>query len=523
MNWSFAEDVVRETKTGKVRGDRIVVLNVSVDVYKGIPYAEAPVGHLRFKPPQPRIPWNGVYDARKPGNSCSQYRSRGIPKEPFDYTEDCLRLNVWTPTTAENVPVLVWIHGGGFTYGSSSSKYYNGMYLAAKTGYVVASMNYRLGIFGFLNANSPDAPGNMGLLDQHLALIWIQENIAAFGGDASMVTIFGESAGSMSVHCHVLSPMSKGLFRRAIMMSGFMNTIDFSDSVHESTEKGNKVAEIVGCAKGENDLNTNPESVLQCLREKPAEELALASGEVVAPKVFSFFPSFHDTFLPKVPLQAIDRGFFSEVDVLAGVTSDEGALVYVYPPKDELIKETLDKRRQESIKLSLYDEVASWTKAEIPEMKDYYERKAQPGDLEALRRMYVDYLSDRVFNCPLKLFAEKHTARGNSVYMYIFGHKSSKSWLPKWMGVPHWLEVPYFLGAPLGSDADLTHEDPAVSQAVIEMIASFALKGVPELPNKTSWPKYSKDHPVWLYLAHNNYTTVEEYRKTECELWRKFI
>ncbi|CAN7951289.1 unnamed protein product, partial [Ixodes pacificus] len=251
-----ATNVVRETKLGKVRGNLVRVDSTDVEEYRGIPFAEPPVGDLRFKEPVPKTPWQGTWNATNGKTTCHQVLHPNIFNNPAVLTEDCLHLNVWAPANAATSPVLVWIHGGGFAYGSASLDGYSSRLLAALTGVVVLAMNYRMGILGFLNANSPDAPGNQGLLDQHLALKWVQANIEVFGGDPARVTIVGNSAGSMSVHAHILSPLSKGLFKGAVMLSGSHNNLDFIDSTHGSVVKGDKVAKLLGCSRHDKDLIT---------------------------------------------------------------------------------------------------------------------------------------------------------------------------------------------------------------------------------------------------------------------------
>ncbi|HEY8508142.1 MAG TPA: carboxylesterase family protein, partial [Steroidobacteraceae bacterium] len=215
-------------RTGVLRG--AIEPGTAVASYKGIPYALPPVGKLRWRPPVPAPAWEGVRDARKFGNACLQ-----PPQNPAGlYTggmaplnEDCLTLNVWTPTDARELPVLVWIHGGALVGGSSSEPLYDGTRLAEK-GIVFVSINYRVGLLGFLahpalSAESPDRlSGNYGLLDQIEALRWVQENIAAFGGDPERVTIAGESAGGLSVIALLASPLARGLFSAAIVQSGYM-------------------------------------------------------------------------------------------------------------------------------------------------------------------------------------------------------------------------------------------------------------------------------------------------------------
>ncbi|XP_029834168.3 acetylcholinesterase isoform X1 [Ixodes scapularis] len=518
-----SDHVERQTKLGKLRGNRLKILGNVIEEYVGIPYAEPPIGHLRFKEPVPRSPWKGTYDATTGGSACPQKPLFKNTKKPLIYTEDCLHLNVWMPQNAQKSNVLVWIHGGGFFCGSASYDIYTGSVLAAKTGFVVVSMNYRLGMLGFLNAYSPDAPGNQGLLDQNLALKWVRDNIKAFGGDPSMVTIFGESAGSMSVHSQVLSPMSKGLFKRAVMMSGSMYTIDFFDSAHESITKGNKVAQLVGCAKVNRDLASHPDEVLQCLRSKKADELALATPELSDAVELTFLPTYHDSFFPKDPTFAVDRGFFQDVEILTGVTTDEGASTILFSPTTELLKESLENLTQDKFDHAIRKSVLSLLKSDDTSLLSEYMGRVPPGDKEGLRRAYIDYLSDRVFNCPGQFLAEKHSARGSPVYFYVYAHKSKKYGLPSWMGAPHHTEVAFFLALPLDSDAGYSDEDRLMSEAMVTMLTSFARRGVPKLPGVNTWPRYTKDAPVSMFLAANNFTEVCGYRNDVCEPWKLFF
>ena len=215
-------------RTGVLRGTTAASSRVAA--YKGIPYAKPPVGDLRWRPPVPAPAWDGVRDAREFGHACLQ-----PPQQPTglysggmaSLSEDCLTLNVWTPTDARGLPVMVWIHGGALVGGSSSEPLYDGVQLS-QHGIVVVSINYRLGLLGYLahpalSAESPQhLSGNYGLLDQIEALRWVRDNIAVFGGDPKQVTIAGESAGGLSVIALLASPSARGLFNRAIVQSGYM-------------------------------------------------------------------------------------------------------------------------------------------------------------------------------------------------------------------------------------------------------------------------------------------------------------
>ncbi|CAN8032967.1 unnamed protein product [Ixodes persulcatus] len=518
-----ATNVVRETKLGKVRGNLVRVDSTDVEEYIGIPFAEPPVGNLRFKEPVPKTPWKGTWNATNGETICHQVLHPNICNNPAVLTEDCLHLNVWAPANAAKSAVLVYIHGGGFAYGSATLHGNNGLQLAASTGVVVASMNYRLGILGFLNANSPDAPGNQGLLDQHLALKWIQENIDVFGGDPARVTIIGSSAGSMSVHAHILSPLSKGLFKRAVMLSGSHNNLDFIDSTHGSVVKGDNVAKLLGCSRHDKDLITHPDDVLRCLRSKTAEELALATSEIFDSKEFTFFPTFNDRFLPKVPTAALERGFFQNIDVIVGVTSDECASVIIIPTGSVILRESFHDIEYERLERALKDVVLTWAHSDLPELMKHYLVNVSAGEKQELTKAYLDYLSDRIFNCPAQFFSEKHAARKNAVYSFVFAHRSRKDGYPSWMGAPHHTTGPYLFLKPFREDNEFTEEDKTMSYNFARLITSFSENGTPVLPDGTPWPKFIKETPISIVIGSNTFTPAQGYRKEHCEAWREVL
>ncbi|XP_070551779.1 carboxylesterase 4A-like [Ptychodera flava] len=268
-----ALDPTVEIKSGKLVGKSVDFSHKDVDVtrtlhvFKGIPYAEPPVGDLRFRPPQSKAPWEGVHDATEFGPICIQ------PPDQFvdiggAQSEDCLFLNIYAPKTAGDLlPVMVWIHGGAFYVGAGSEHFYDGTALAAIGDVIIVTFNYRIGAFGFFVTGDEHATGNYGFLDQIEALKWVQENIAAFGGDASRVTVFGESAGSMSAEFLMLSPLADGLFHRAIMQSGTstMATYTGTDAALHN-RIAHALGEVLGCEKG------NSEELMKCLRTVPAEK-----------------------------------------------------------------------------------------------------------------------------------------------------------------------------------------------------------------------------------------------------------
>lgn len=432
-------------------------------------------------------------------------------------SEDCLYLNVWTAVARwadETAPLLVWIHGGGFTSGSASYDNYSAAVLAVRSGCVVASINYRLGILGFLNADTPEAPGNVGLMDQRLALLWLRRNARAFGADPAAITVFGHSAGGMSVHSHMLSPLGRGLFRRAVMMSGNMAARDFFESVQESVAKGDAVAALVGCAHAQTTLASRPDDVLACLRTKPSGELVRAAARAVSPKVFPFLPTFHTDYLPRMPVAAIAKGFVAHVDVLVGVTANEGSTAFAIRMRADLQAERLTSVPEAALRASLHDVVRAWTKREKPAMLDIYERQA--ADKESLREKYVAYLSDRLFVCPTHFVAEHHSARNNTVYFYVFSYRSRRE-PPSWIGVGHSMELPYFFGRPLVNRDGFAEQGADISEAVMKMLSTFAKTGEPKLPSGSSWPRYTRGSPTTVHLGGS--WAMDGFRHAECEPW----
>ncbi|XP_046404430.1 esterase FE4-like [Ischnura elegans] len=323
-------------KQGSLRGTAKTTLNGKpYSSFLGIPYAKPPVGPLRFTAPQPAESWSGVRDATVEGSACS---SKHMVFRNFIGTEDCLFLNVYTPKLfaekeqfTDAKAVMVWIHGGGFAMGSSELAMYGPNFLLDGD-VVLVTINYRLGPLGFLSTGDGVCPGNWGLKDQAFALKWVQQNIHAFGGDPSRVTIFGESAGGASVHYHVLSPMSKGLFHRAIAQSGAA----LNPWAYRAKENARSLAFTLGKSLG--FTGSTSEELVKFLQGIDVKELVLASEKVcpqmekLAGITFAFVPTTEDdgpnAFLPGVPAELNASGKFNkDITFITGVTTDEGFVV----------------------------------------------------------------------------------------------------------------------------------------------------------------------------------------------------
>ena len=317
--WSASSaQVVVQALNGKLQG----TVENEVASFKGVPFAQPPVGDLRLKPPQPAKSWRGIRkaDAFSPG--CMQHKdiSRGPWVEQYmlqgPTSEDCLYLNVWTPAdfTRRRLPVYVWFHGGGYTEGAGSVDVYDGTNLA-RHALIVVTVNYRLGALGFLalpqlSAESPNhVSGNYGFLDGIAALEWVKNNIAAFGGDPAKVTIGGQSAGSGMVHNMCVSPLAKGLFRAAVAESGTSLTSRMKDLADAETD-------------GMDFMKSKNVSSLEELRKLPAEEFIPAPG---APRVLRFSPILDGWSIPGIPLDVIEAGKANDVPLLTGMQADEGS------------------------------------------------------------------------------------------------------------------------------------------------------------------------------------------------------
>ena len=261
-------------------------------------------------------------------NSCpqqllySEYFDEWNTKAPL--SEDCLFLNIWVPKTIRslgNASVLIWIHGGGYFTGASTLQQYDGAHLAAKNNVIVASMNYRVGALGFLHLDSDEAPGNMGLFDQHLAIKWIKENIESFGGDPQSLTLFGESAGGGSTSFHLISPTSKNLTKRFIMQSGTANAPWSFKTSQEAQKLALELASALDCAK--NDTK----EVIKCLRAVPFGNIAVEQDKLIKLGMdFPFAPTVDGVFLPKSPEELLQDGGFEGVEAILGTTKDEGTV-----------------------------------------------------------------------------------------------------------------------------------------------------------------------------------------------------
>ncbi|CAH1788502.1 unnamed protein product, partial [Owenia fusiformis] len=300
------DPVVRITDTASVRGIISYVPDNPRPAYNflGIPYAAPPIGDNRFRVTQPFQMWTGERDATEYGSSCPQLNS-------FDYDEDCLFLNIWTPTLdpTANKAVMLYIHGGSMRSGSGMR---NGTGFAVLQDVIKVAINYRLGVLGFWTTGDAQAPGNYGFLDQQFAIQWVRQHIAAFGGDPNRITIYGASAGGVSVSAQVLSPMNAGLVTRAISQSGVAIAANRVNPYFIETPKSDLIALSVGC------VDTDPGLVVACMRLLDMETI-LRHEAGVWPE-----PVIDGTFMPDYPINLYNQGRFNKIPYILGFNRDEG-------------------------------------------------------------------------------------------------------------------------------------------------------------------------------------------------------
>ena len=475
-----------ETADGRVEG---VVDTSGVEIYRGIPYAAPPVGSRRWRPPQPVEEWDGVRPADRFGPRCMQPRPYGdMIFRSEGMSEDCLYLNVWTPGASRDGqrPVLVYFYGGGFQAGDGSEPRYDGASMA-REGIVVVTLNYRLGVFGFLahpalsGESDRGASGNYGLLDQQRALEWVQENIRAFGGDPQQVTIAGESAGSMSVSAHMAAPGSDGLFARAIGESGAVLGTDPLPSREEAEQSGVRFAGQVGADS------------LRALRALSASRLLELAAKPDAPR---FGPAVDGHFLPRPPAEVYTAGEQADVPLLVGWNSKEStyrALTGDRPPTPEVYAQAVRDRFGDRAGrvLELY-----------------------PADTwQDVIRAGTDLASDRFIGVGTWKWSETHRRTGAPVYRYFYTHPrppmtpGAGNDVPGLAGAPgnprhvqpprgavHSAEIEYALGNLDTNDIYAwTPADRAVSRLLKGYFARFITSGDPNGPDAPEWPAAGTD------------------------------
>ena len=492
--------VVVETALGRIAGFR---LTNGIHHFAGIPYAKAPVGALRFRPPLAVEPWTEIHPEFPPdsplreaffafghGPSCPQPDDQ----VPGGIGEDCLRLTIWTPGLDDaRRPVLFWIHGGGWIYEDANYADYDGEALAARGDVVVVSVDYRLGAFGFLHleeiAGSEYATsGTVGLQDQIAGLEWVRDHIANFGGDPDSVTIVGESAGGMSVTSLLAMPRARGLFHRAVAMSGAASTLRTAEYAADVTRR------FMGHA-GVEDV-----AGLQAL---PVEAMIAATRAVENEEYFGdllFSPVIDGVSLPEPPLHAIAAGRGADVPLLHGTTRDEARLWAYYEPLFWFVTPEFG-----------LNDVVPWLGETLAERLaaildgfGYVPGAPRPGVIT------LDIATDVFFRIPHIRLSEARVGSSSATFMYLFTYPTPKD--NGMLGAFHGIDVYFFFrsfGASfaqrlIGDDVPLS-----LSDATMDALLGFVRSGDPSHPGLPAWPAYELERRATMLLDETS-TVVDD-------------
>lgn len=445
------------TKYGVLKG--IAGKNPSTTVFKGVPYAKPPVGDLRFAPPQPPVPWDGEL-------LCDRYSPSAIQRKPFEdedvkeISEDCLYLNIWTPANSinEKLPVMFWVHGGGFTTGCGTSPEFDGEALN-KRGVILVTFNYRLGALGYLAlselAERDGTTGNNGLLDQIAALRWVHSNIRAFGGDPDNITVFGFSAGGMSTRMLMCSPLSRDIMKRVIVQSG--SGITDSDYYRPLKEK----LEI--CERGMKKLGWTLKDIMANDASEVCDKLQdVTIGDLEFWEKSVFQPNIDGFSLLETPGVTIWKGDAADIPVISGsVTGDNGWIKIVRK----------DVKDQSMIPAFVYSRGVAWAQRQVD------------------------------------------TGR-RPIYTYHFERAQPQNrWASDTNRTPHGSEITYIMGT-LNLNKDFTEYDYELSELLTDYWSNFARTGDPNGENLPEWPPYTKEARVSLHITDEGYQ-VEQLMKTE--------
>ena len=497
---------VAETIAGTVRGKRRS--KGRIDLFVGIPYAAPPVDDLRWRAPQPVQPWDGVRTCVKPGPMAYQRkqeidaffaglvegvglsttRQRALKAllkaMPTKESEDCLTLNVRSPVGATDLPVMVWIHGGDHTDGSGGEPLYHSSDALPSRGCVLVTINYRLGMFGFmahpeLSAESPQGvSGNYGLLDQIAALEWVRDNIAAFGGDPTNVTIFGESAGGQATLNLMTSPRARGLFHQAIAQSPsdsgrWLHLDQPVLTLQSALDAGTEFATAaVGATEGQ----------LARLRAIDPDELSDLYREHIEPSRH-FYPAADGEVLPMTPMSAFLAGEQAPVPLIIGYNADEGTLLAAFsnPAGGEFNPQADDSQIRSDFETSY---------GSANELQALF--AAYPGLETGATQAVINHLGDHMFGVHVDVATRAHAAAGHPIYRYHY--RAVQASPTQTAGAFHAAEVLNVFDTtfPLLTPADDNH---LLSKAMGDHWVAFAATGTPDFPGRDAWPTYDPADP----------------------------
>lgn len=560
--------LVVQTTSGPVRGRSITVQGREIHVYTGIPYAKSPVEDLRFRKPVPTEPWHGVLDATKLPATCVQERYEYFPgfsgeeiwNPNTNVSEDCLYINVWAPAKARlrhgrgansgehagkpdelnqnhqnfsGLPMLIWIYGGGFMTGSATLDIYNADIMSAVGNVIVASFQYRVGAFGFLHlaplmpGYEEEAPGNVGLWDQALAIRWLKDNAKAFGGNPDWITLFGESAGSSSVNAQLMSPVTKGIVKRGMMQSGTMN----APWSHMTSEKALEIGKalINDCNCNVSMLADSPLTVMACMRAVDAKTISVQQWNSYS-GILSFpsAPTVDGAFLPADPMTLLKTANLEGYDIMMGNVRDEGTYFLLYDFIDYFDKDdatNLPREKYLEIMNTIFNKATEQEREAI-----IFQYTSWDGNNQGFQNQHQigRAVGDHFFTCPANDYAQALVERGASLHYYFFTHRTSTSLWGEWMGVLHGDEIEYFFGQPLNQSLQYTQVERDLGKRMLNSVIEFAKSGNPSVEGE-EWPLYSKEDPVYYIFGAENEgdKKIEKLGRgpmaARCAFWNEYL
>ncbi|XP_063085097.1 neuroligin-1 isoform X7 [Cavia porcellus] len=550
-------DPLVTTNFGKIRGVKKELNNEilgPVIQFLGVPYAAPPTGEHRFQPPEPPSPWSDIRNATQFAPVCPQNIIDGRLPEVMlpvwftnnldvvssyvqDQSEDCLYLNIYVPTEDDirdsggPKPVMVYIHGGSYMEGTGNL--YDGSVLASYGNVIVITVNYRLGVLGFLSTGDQAAKGNYGLLDLIQALRWTSENIGFFGGDPLRITVFGSGAGGSCVNLLTLSHYSEGLFQRAIAQSG--TALSSWAVSFQPAKYARMLATKVGC-----NISDTVELV-ECLQKKPYKELV---DQDIQPARYhiAFGPVIDGDVIPDDPQILMEQGEFLNYDIMLGVNQGEGL---------KFVENIVDS--DDGISASDFDFAVSNFVDNLygyPEGKDVlretikfmYTDWADRHNPETRRKTLLALFTDHQWVAPAVATADLHSNFGSPTYFYAFYHHCQTDQVPAWADAAHGDEVPYVLGIPMIGPTELfpcnfSKNDVMLSAVVMTYWTNFAKTGDPNQPvpqdtkfihtkpnrfEEVAWTRYSQKDQLYLHIGLKP-RVKEHYRANKVNLWLELV
>ncbi|UCD08665.1 MAG: carboxylesterase/lipase family protein [Dehalococcoidales bacterium] len=483
-------EIVAETVSGKIEG----TYREGLFIFKGIPYAAPPIGSLRWMPPQPYEFWGGV----RPAVDFSPVAPQTILPNPAlemiripqQQSEDCLYLNIWSPGLDDaKRPVMVWIHGGAFNMGSGSEPLTDGTKLASRGDVVVVSINYRLGLLGFLNLDEITggripSSGNEGLLDQVAALRWVRDNISGFGGDPDNVTIFGESAGGMSIGCLLVMPEARGLFHKAILQSGVGSTVSLLDA---GVMLSGKFLDHFGLRPEDTDamLNLSVDRLLEANQELKRQ---FARKEEEEMRITVTAPVIDGKIIPDIPYELIKKGATAGITIIAGTNLEEWTLLCMMDTKLPDLDDAGLQRRLD------YYLPSGYTSGLV---EAYRAARSAHGMDTSAPEVFKAIQTDRMFRMPCLKVVDAQTRHNPTTYNYLFTWKSPA--LGGVLGACHSLDIGFVFGTYI---PEFHGSGPAADRLSADMQdawLAFARNGDPSSESLGEWLPYGQNRTTMIF------------------------